>query len=382
VIRETTIGFILALLVLSTLNAFPVQSQQNPTKFGINYLSTHFHYEQIYLDDDEINRDLSLFKERGFSFIILAAVWSYLEPEPAAYNQDALFSIKHICQEAAKYGLEVIVDFHTIMQAQEGQNYSWTMPEWLSPRLFNTVFENTTAKESWLNFLGNCTNYLKDVGNIHSWQMMNEPFIGTWAANASIDQFVTLWTEMKTTIKTQSSKPVTIRFAENALRSPSHFGYDVRIFDICDYIALNYYEGVNSSPQNLSISVSITRTHGKQIMISEFGLETNDDASQTIAVANSVTLFKSLGVEYIAPWYWRADHGNGNPALPGEGLNLAANTQGDPRPAFLQLSNSPPNVIPEFPAATTTVAIALLSATAIVAARKVHSRWVLQQAKQ
>ncbi|MGA2308427.1 MAG: cellulase family glycosylhydrolase [Candidatus Bathyarchaeia archaeon] len=307
--------------------------------FGINYLSTHYHYETHYLLNETIERDFELFNSHGLKYVNLVAVWKYLEPSLGYYNYTALNDLKRVCNYALQYGLSVIIDFHTsVKKTSDGY---WTMPDWLSPRCFETVFNNATARGAWLDFLGNCTAYLDSEESIYSWHMMNEPAIGDWACNVTVDEFVELWAEMKNTIRAQSAKPISIRFGAKAISDD--FGLDPRIYDLCDYVSLNWYEE-NCSRYILEENVRNISQH-KPVMISEFGYKTDDDQLQAIAYSDYIHLFRSLGIKDCIAWYWRADNDRGDdPPQAGKGYNLAKNLQGEPRPAFLLMENVPPEI--------------------------------------
>ena len=72
--------------------------------------------------------------------------------------------------------------------------------------------------------------------------MMNEPARRAWACDVSIDDYLNLWTEMKPVFKSYSNRPVSVRFAAQVFEDPNHFNSDPRIFDVLDYLALNWYE--------------------------------------------------------------------------------------------------------------------------------------------
>jgi hypothetical protein len=304
-------------------------------RFGINYLSTNWHYEPHYLNETT-DRDFKLFKEQGLEYVTLAAIWKYLEPTLGTYNDLALNDMKIVCNVAADYGLKIIIDFHTMMQ-----NDSFTMPTWLSPRKFETVFTNSTVHAAWLNFLDHCVAFLCDTANIQSWHMMNEPALGEWACNVTVDEFHGLWTEMRSIFKSHSEKPVSIRFGANLF--DSHFKRDPRIYEICDYIALNWYED-HCTRERLVDIVTEIQAHNRTVMLSEFGYETNDSNLQTDMFAEYLSLFKSICVNDCIAFFWRADYNSPNPPPPGSGFNLAKNVNGDPRPAFCLMDTVPPNI--------------------------------------
>jgi hypothetical protein len=308
----------------------PASSNSPALGYGINLLSTHWHYEIGYLPAATLDRDLSQFRSQGLRFITLALVGKYMEPEMGVYNEEALLDLRRVCEAADEHGLGVVMDFHTLMFAD-----SWTMPEWLSPRRFQTVFKDPMARQAWLNFLDHTVSSLSDVPNIDSWHMMNEPALHDWACDVTVDEFIVLWGQMKAVVRLHSSLPVSIRFASEVF--DSHFNRDPRIYDICDYIALNWYEDLYPVA-SLTGLVSEIVAH-RPVMISEFGLDTADDEAQRQAYQTYIALFMDLGVSDCAPFYWRADYSAGEPAtsfklaeyVPGE------TPTGKPRPAFYEL---------------------------------------------
>ena len=322
-------------------------SESTDIRFGINYQSTNYHYnEDEHLSDEVLDRDFSLFKNQGFDFIILNVIWKYFEQDGLGeYNDDAVDDLIRVCTFAEKYDLNVVIDVHTIVK----KDSSWTIPEWVSPRYFETVFTNPEVKDAWLNFLGHMAYRLKDVDNVESWQMMNEPAIGDWACDVSVDDYVSLWTAMKSAIRIYSDKPVSIRFDECLT---NHFNLDARIADICDYISLNWYIQ-DDSEANLELMVNFAKEHNLGVMVSEFGTNTGadgtlvDEATVTQQYLSSLELFKSLGVNECAPYYWRADYDLGNPCPPGTEFNLAKDVDGTPRDAFYCLGDSSIFVTPE-----------------------------------
>lgn len=298
-------------------------------KFGVNYLSTLYHYEQKHLNDSTLDRDFKLFKEQGLEFIVVTAIWKYLEPQLGKYDPVGLADLRRVCESASEHGLQVVVDFHTMMDVN-----SFTMPEWLSPRKFETVFTNSTVRQAWLGFLSYTMSYLDGVGNINSWHMMNEPALHEWACNVSIDDFVTLWREMRAAVKSQSQRPVSIRFAAGVFNS--HFNRDPRIYEVCDYVSLNWYENETMNPCTPSALTDIVadiNAHGRSVFISEFGYETDDDSLQNQMYGRCICLFRNTtGISLCSPWYWRADYNNGAPI---SNYNLARNVTSNLRPVFM-----------------------------------------------
>jgi len=298
------------------------------TKYGVNYFSTHNHYEPYYLSDEELNRDFGLFRDQGLEYVTLCAIWKYLEPELGVYNEVAIDDLERVCEFASQYGLMVIINFYTMMK-----NNSWTMPEWLSPRKFEAVFLNETAREAWLGFLGHVAERLDGQDSIWSWHMMNEPWRREWACNVTIDEFLDLWGEMKDVFRAYSDRPVSVRFTVQAFEDPDHFNSDPRIYSLFDYLALNYYE-IYCPGENLTRVVSEAQQNGCRVVISEFGSNATDDIDQANDYKRILGLFNSLGLVDRIAWMWRADYNSTNPDPPGVGYNLAKDVDGTPRKAF------------------------------------------------
>ena len=294
-------------------------------KHGITYLSTNWHYEPYYLSDVEIERDFQLFKDYGIENITLVAIWKHIEPSPGKYNDAALDDIIRVCRYAERYGLGVIIDFHSMMMED-----SFTMPEWLRPRKFKTVIDNETTRQAWLDYLDHCVEYMKDDPAIASWHMMNEPSRLDWGCNCTVDEFIDLWTEMRTIFKTHSTKPVSIRFGGDTF--DTHFNRDPRIYEICDYISFNIYQTTNR--ELVREMVTQVYANNSYVMISEYGLSTDDDCTQFDAFERDIRYFDDMEVDYCVAWYWRADYDQGIPEGPGSGYNLASTIEGEARPAF------------------------------------------------
>jgi endo-1,4-beta-mannosidase len=307
---------------------------------GVNYLSTWFHYETGYLSNATLQRDFQFFQDHGLRIVSLAVVWAYMEQSKGDYNAVGVADLRRVSAIAAEHGIQVIIDFHTLMDNKYG-NGSWTLPEWLPSRQFKTVFTNTTYRLAWISYLNNMSASLADIANLHSWHMMNEP----WSSTATLEEWLVLWGEMKATIRAHSDKPVSIRFgSEVYLR----FNRDPHIYDMCDYMALNWYEYLYPVANFTSLVSELSAY--RPVMITEFGYSSDDDETQRQEYQRYITIFGDLDVTGTMPWFWRADYAGGGPHAPGFGYNLAKNVSGGARPAFYVFSSIP--AIPEMPVGT------------------------------
>ena len=340
--KECIPVFLVCLLLTFSVRSFCVvlaeDGDSTAFKYGVNFFSTHNHYEPCYLSDEELDRDFGHFRDQGLKYVTLCAVWKYLEPEFGVYNETAVNDLERVCAFASQHSLKVIMNFYTMMK-----NNSWTMPEWLSPRKFEAVFLNETARGAWLDFLDYVAERLDEQESIWSWHMMNEPWRREWACNVSIEEFLELWQEMKDVFKGYSDRPVSVRFTVQAFEDPNHFNSDPRIYSLFDYLALNYYE-IYCPSENLTSVVLGAQQNGCRVVISEFGSNATADSDQADDYKRILGLFNSLGLIDRIAWMWRADYYSPNPDPPGVGYNLAKDVNGTPRKAFRLLVPRYPDV--------------------------------------
>ncbi len=132
-------------IVASRLVYLDQSAEENAIQYGVVYLSAHNHYEPQYLSDEILDRDFGLFKRHGLEYVTLVAVWKYLEPQLGEYNEAAIDDLIRVCDFSSRYGLRVIIDFHTMMS-----NNSWTMPVWLSPRKLRQSSLTLRVQPDWL----------------------------------------------------------------------------------------------------------------------------------------------------------------------------------------------------------------------------------------
>jgi len=361
--REAASGILLALLFVPVLtSAFHVEwleanslspgSSTSEMKFGIVYLSRHNHYELEHLPDEMLNSDFLLFKEQGLENVTLIATWKYLQPTMETYNEAGINELIRVCSFAKNYGLRVIIDFYTMPSSG-----SWTMPDWLPEKWFNSVFAYDSYRALWLNFIDHCASRLNGSSDardtICSWHMMNEPGLktatsGKWGCNATVPEFIQLWNETKDRIKKYSDRPVSVRFAAEILNYSTQFDCFRNypdVYNVLDYVALNWYvNATRKTPcteQLLRELVPEIQDH-TQVVISEFGLDTHDwsytDEQQKQSFTQYIRLFNILNITGCNAWMWRRDIDTGNYSIHGEGLNLAKDINGAPRAAFFTLS--------------------------------------------
>jgi hypothetical protein len=307
---------------------------QRTLTVGVNYASLFWHLDSKYTTDDVIRRDMNTFQQAGIRLVGLPVHWSYLEPVQGQYRISFLDNITRFCRLAEEHNISVVIDFHAPVHDDD-----YPIPSWVQPREFQTVLDNVTIRKAWLEMLASTSHHLENVTNIHSWHLMNEPNLASWGLQASIDEFIELIKDGKAAIRRCSNRPVTVRFTVDTL-----LDFDLedstRILEACDYVALNWYERY-ASVKNLTDLVGKVRESKKDIMISEWGLNTDNDQEQYDAYVRYLDLFKSLGINSCLAWIWRSDNDLAdNPGKIGVGHMLSKNTLGEPRLAFTALADA------------------------------------------
>jgi hypothetical protein len=98
---------------------------------------------------------------------------------------------------------------------------------------------------------------------------------------------------------------------------------------------------MNIPPELIEDWKSITRENvlnctdrGKKVCLMGVGYSSNDDAGQADALRTSLEFLRTLPLEGLTAWCWWPD-----PPHVGRGHNLLKTMEGDPRPAYYELSN-------------------------------------------
>jgi hypothetical protein len=251
--------------------------------------------------------------------------WATLEPTEGIYNAAFIANLKRVCQLANNEGLRVVIDFHVMSKIG---NYG--TPSWIPLKDATQIISSTRYRSDFIAASRILTAALTGEPNVHSFSMINEPHLGLTALNVDKEQFIGFIQELRAAYRTVTAKPLTIRFDSAIINT---FNLDSRLLDACDYISLNFYTQWFSE-EHLAETVNAVRAKGKTVWITEFGFASTSDTAQAAMYLTAVTFFKTLDIALITPWMWRADSTYTNPEPLNGGYNLAANTQGKPRPAF------------------------------------------------
>ena len=319
---------LIVVLLLTTLflpSAYAEATSRSP-RLGINYAMSYWHYDLQKFGEASTVRDFSFFASQGVNTVILCPRWITLEPKEGVYNTQLIANLRRICQLAAKDGLEVVIDFHVM--SFKGNLHD---PTWLPNRDLTNIITNDRYRADFLATSKYLASQLTDEPNVHSFSMLDEPQLGSTQLNVNKEQFISFIQDLRAAYRSVTSKPLSIRFDMSLV---NQFGLDDRLFAACDYMDLNFYNKWFSET-NMDQAVSKAKSLGKQVWVTEFGYTGSDDVKQAQDYEDYVDYFRTLGVDAIVPWVWKADSDiTRNPEAVGDGYNLAKDAAGNPRPAW------------------------------------------------
>jgi uncharacterized repeat protein (TIGR02543 family) len=352
-----------------------ITADENNLQVGVNYISTSHLYSSKYTTDEILERDFSKFKQDGIDVINLSLYWYRLEgntqgsyngtlPDGSIYGDVFLENVKHVIAVANQNGLKVMLTFHTLW----GDDSTWCTPNYVIDSVSGkniglAIVRCSDMRQAYMAMFNHTVSYLADTPGIWAWAILNEPWY--WGRSATEhdfitnngqtqkENFLTLFQELSTIIKTEDGRLVTIRFCN------THFYYradgtpalknifvddwtlDSRLFNSIDFISFNDYLPDNRQVMSLwkdmtSINVNESWKQGKTVGISEFGYASSDSDLQATYIQESMQFYQTLPIEFCLVWYWQSDR-----AIPttfgdgGMGYNLCADAQtGNARSAY------------------------------------------------
>jgi hypothetical protein len=327
------------LLLASTLLLPATSAGAQPTTpiLGINYAMSYWHYDLQTFGEASTVRDFQFFASQGVKIVVLSPRWITLEPEEGVYNTKLIANLKRICELADADGMSVVIDFHVM--SLKGNLHD---PTWLPNRDLTNIITDTRYRDDFIAASKYLASQLDEEPNIHSFAMINEPHLGADELNVDKEQFISFIQDLRAAYRTVTSRPLSIRFDASLI---NQYGLDDRLFAACDYMDLNFYTKTFSE-NNMQEAVIKAKSLGKQVWVTEFGYSGSNDTAQEQDYTSYVAYFKTLGVDAIVPWVWKADSGTTtNPEPVGGGYNLAKDAEGDPRPAwyaFTKFAEQPP----------------------------------------
>jgi hypothetical protein len=284
------------LALASTLPIVQIEARMMSRFFnsGVNYLSSS---NRFYQEDTVTEADFLHFKTNGITDISLRIFW-----KSVAEDDNVIGNYKRLLSVADTVGLNVQVDFWT----------QFTDQAWSRPSFINSIYDiirNPAVKAQWFSFVSTVMNEFKSFNCIQSWTMMNEPYSHGASDTALFQQ---CWVEQRAMMRAIDTRPISIRFGLGDSPWSGDFSKNVA-FQVCDYIAITEY----LDPSNQSYTrwganwrmfdkcVSDCKKSGKPLVIAEFGSDTGDDEAKRVWYEQSLTYFRSKGIQKAYAWAWQ-----------------------------------------------------------------------------
>lgn len=364
-----------------------IDNQEKDINIGLNYLSLYHMYSSEYTTDEILHRDFSRFQNDGINVISLSLYWYRLEGNSRGdydgeylytidgingyYGERYLDDIKRVIKIANDYNVKIMITIHTVW----GTESDWCIPDYVIDPVSGeqdcfAIVRSEEMKQSFIEMFTHTINYLANTPNICAWAILNEPWyyhhMDVPRGNLTQkENFVDLIQKLSAIVKSLDDRPVTIRFvnghnsidSEGAPKIKNIFTYDwnmdPRIFEAIDFVCLNdympaypeiYNDWKNITINNVDASIEL----GKKVWITECGFPpsrfdfvegANNDETQTSEYKKFTEFYKTLAIDAVMAWYWRSDNSIPNPGTIGMGRNLCADSTGEPRPAYYELTN-------------------------------------------
>jgi hypothetical protein len=280
---------------------------------GVTYFSNNWRYTE---DASLYHRDFQLFKDNGVKLITLLTHWQDFEPSKGNYDYALLGRMANVAKIAEQYGINVIYNIHTTFKGNDVPSYVGN---------FINVFNDPDLYQAHLDAVKVFCQTL-DASNVYGFQIHNEPVNANWGVPAGLEAWIKLFEDVVNACRQVTSKPISARIAAGSFST-----FDDRVFDIFDFMSINYYSEWHSESSVIS-AISKTHQRGKAVVMSEFGLDTTDDEAQRVAIRDYLDLFASQNVEYTTVWWWCPLQGPSS-----YGYNIFDYAGGQPRPAFYEL---------------------------------------------
>lgn len=343
---------------------------------GVNYLSTYNTYSSRLLPDDMILRDFARFKADGINVISLCLYWCRLEGnirgsydginpgDTYPYGDGFLKEIKRVIGIANENGIKVLVDIHTLWSLSDS---SWCTPKYVIDPVTGgndglAIVRSDDMRQAFIDMFNHTVRYLSGTPGIWAWAILNEPWFWGRTPNESDfitsngktqkENFITLIQQLSNIVKTVDGRPVTIRFCSTyaytattgALQIRNIFtdwGWDQRIFDALDFISFNSY--IPEYPQledawrNMTAANVIACSEkNKQVWITEFGSNSDNETQQAEAYDKMLRFYASLPISGCLAWHWAT--GNVPDEVTESKFNICADIQtGRGKPAYDEL---------------------------------------------
>ena len=308
---------------------------------GMNYLTLYHMYDT---STRTLEQDFARFKNDGMNTIVITMFWYRLESSKGVYDQQFINNVIRVSNLASKYGLQVMIDFHTLV----GHGDSWSNPQYVGVAMNLITDSEITA--AYVAMVKWTVTQLKVLKNVWTYSVLNEPWywpLDQWRKT----NWINLIVDLSRTVKEVSGKPVTARFVGALFERD--WSWDSRLLGALDFISVNAYlsEGKvndvywNDLDEYKAGFVSISQkaaTFGKQVQVTEFGYSTSDDALQSNKYRAYTDIFKSTAnvIGWVS-WGWDCGYDRNNPTFTQIGeYSIVVQVTGSPRPAYSILTQN------------------------------------------
>jgi parallel beta-helix repeat protein len=206
------------------------------------------------------------------------------------------------------------------------------------------LIRNDTVWGWFLDFVCETMTEFKSHDCIERWVMMNEPRLESGHEAQDEELFYQRWTQQRENMTGIDSRPITIQLALGNSPWSGDFN-STRIFQLCDYIAINeYLDPRNSSDTKYggnwtTFNDCVSECQDRQVplVISEFGMNTSTLEDRAVYYRESLSLFKSKGIQRAYAFAWQATGI--------ESYNI--NGTNPPTPQFLELVRADRLAVPD-----------------------------------
>jgi hypothetical protein len=328
-----------SIILVASAGALSFASLQTTEHVGVSYFTRHHFYDT---PTETLETDFAKFRNDGIRTIAIVMFWYNLELSKGVYNQQFINNVIRVCNLADMYGLEVMIDFHTLVNEAD----SWTNPAYVGVAM--RLITDPEIANAYVAMLDWALRQLKDIKNIWAFSVLNEPWfwpLEEWRKT----NWINLITELTNTTRQITSKPVTIRFVSALFERD--WNWDPKLLAALDFVSLNarvspsktndvYWNNFDEYRIGLLQISQKAAALGKQVEITEFGYATYNNTLQADMYRNYTDIFDSTPnlIGWLS-WCWDRSYD------PNLALNFVDDSVFDPitettRPAYLYLIKS------------------------------------------
>jgi hypothetical protein len=329
--------FLIAGSIITSVQAEGLKPQRREQKLkGVNYISIYHLYNT---PDTQLRQEFARFQKDGITTIAILVFWLYAESAPGVYNQPFISNVIRICRIAASYGINVMIDFHTLI----GDDMKWSTPEYVGVGM--NLITNATIASAYVKMVKWAVGQLKVLPNIWAYSVVNEPWywpLDEWRKT----NWINLIVDLSNTVKAIDNRPVTVRFVAPFFERD--FGWDSRLLSALDFVSVNayvwpdapydiYWRTFDQYRNNLASLGAKAGQLGKKMMVTEYGVDTRNDTEQVDWYQRYMEAFRSTpNLMGYLNWGWDSGYDSSNPtfATIGDGWSMVNRVTGMPRPAY------------------------------------------------